>query len=57
MPKCEIFDRLDSRGFYIVKPPCVDDFGTVIKNSIWWGVGGRELAAIRKKGSECISIR
>ncbi len=33
MPKCEIFNLLDSRDFYTIKPPWVGDFGTVIKNS------------------------
>jgi hypothetical protein len=33
VPKCEIFDLLDSNDFYTIKSPWVDDFGTVIKNS------------------------
>jgi hypothetical protein len=33
VPKCEIFDLIDSRDFYTIKPPWVGDFGTVIKNS------------------------
>jgi hypothetical protein len=30
--KCEIFDLMDSRDLYTIKPPCVGDFGTIIKN-------------------------
>ncbi len=33
MSKCEIFDLMDSRDFYTMKPPWVVDFVTVIKNS------------------------
>jgi hypothetical protein len=32
VPKCEIFDLMDSRDFYTIKPPWVGDFGTVIQN-------------------------
>ncbi len=32
MPKCEIFSLIDSREFYIIAPPWVGDFGTVIKS-------------------------
>ncbi len=31
VPKCEIFDLIDSRDFYTIKPPRVDNFGIVIK--------------------------
>ncbi len=31
VPKCEIFDLLDSRDFYTMKPPWIGDFGIVIK--------------------------
>ncbi len=33
MPKCKIFNLMDSHDFYTIKPPLVGDFGTVIKNS------------------------
>jgi hypothetical protein len=33
VPKCEIFDLLDSSDFYTIKLQWVGDFGTVIKNS------------------------
>jgi hypothetical protein len=33
VPKCEIFDLMDSRDFFTIKPPWVGDFGTVLKNS------------------------
>jgi hypothetical protein len=33
VPKCEIFDLMDSRDFYTIKPLWVGDFGTVIKKS------------------------
>ncbi len=33
MPKCEIFNLMDSRYFYTIKPPWVGDFRTVIKDS------------------------
>jgi hypothetical protein len=29
VPKCEIFDLLDSRDFYTIKPPWEGDFGNV----------------------------
>ena len=38
VPNSEIFNLLNSRDFYTIKPPWVDDFGTVIKNqlfSVW----------------------
>jgi hypothetical protein len=31
VPKSEIFDLMDSRDFYTIKPPWVCDFGTVNK--------------------------
>jgi hypothetical protein len=33
LPKCEIFDLMDSHDFSIIKSPWVGDFETVIKNS------------------------
>jgi hypothetical protein len=33
VPKCEIFDLLDSHDFYTTQPIWVGDFVTVIKNS------------------------
>ncbi len=33
VPKCEIFDLMDSRDFSIIKPPGAGDFGTIRKNS------------------------
>jgi hypothetical protein len=33
MPKCEIFNLMDSRDFYTIKPSWVGDFGTKIKIS------------------------
>ncbi len=33
VPKCEIFDLMDSRDFYSIKPLWACDFGNVIKNS------------------------
>ncbi len=33
VPKCEIFNLMDSRDFYTIKSPWVCDFGTVTKNS------------------------
>jgi hypothetical protein len=32
MPKCKIFDPLDSCSFYTTKPICVGDLGLEIKN-------------------------
>ncbi len=39
MPKCEIFNLLDSQDFYTIKPLWVGDFGTGIKNSKAFGLG------------------
>jgi hypothetical protein len=31
VPKCEIFNLMDSRDFYSIKPQRAGDFGTVMK--------------------------
>ncbi len=44
MPKSEIFDLMDSRDFYTIKPLLVVDFGTVIKKSKLFRFGHRSFS-------------